>query len=131
MLPWHVEKRRGAKVSRNRHDWYVLKEKKLQSKYETDSSEDMATRGGIWLQSQRPSTSVYGDYSLIIAINSSFSVNNRTRSAAECHLYWTPTCRSFDGNHTKKLVMAADLPKFAVSDNAANMKKGIYRSLSS
>ena len=42
MLPWHVEKRRGAKVSRNRHDWYVLKEKKLQSKYETDSSEDMA-----------------------------------------------------------------------------------------
>ena len=44
MLPWHVEKRRGAKVSRNRHDWYVLKEKKLQSKYETDSSEDMATQ---------------------------------------------------------------------------------------
>ena len=42
MLPWHVEKRRGAKVSRNRHDWYVLKEKTLQSKYETDSSEDMA-----------------------------------------------------------------------------------------
>ena len=44
MLPWHVEKRRGAKVSRNRHDWYVLKEKILQSKYETDSSEDMATQ---------------------------------------------------------------------------------------
>ena len=43
-------------------------------------------RGGIWLQSQRPSARVYGNYSLIIAINSSFSVNNRTRSAAECHL---------------------------------------------
>ena len=48
------------------------------------------TRGGNWLQSQRPSARVYGDYSLIIAINSSFSVNNRTRSAAECHLYWLP-----------------------------------------
>ena len=45
----------------------------------------LKTRGGIWLQSQRPSAQVYGDYSLIIAINSSFSVNNRTRSAAECH----------------------------------------------
>ena len=54
------------------------------------------TRGGNWLQSQRPSARVYGDYSLIIAINSSFSVYNRTRSAAECHLYWIlsscPTC---------------------------------------
>ena len=39
----------------------------------------LVTRGGIWLQSQRPNTRVYDDYSLIIAINSSFSVNNRTR----------------------------------------------------
>ena len=43
---------------------------------------NITSRGGNWLQSQI----VYGDYSLIIAINSSFSVNNRTRSAAECHL---------------------------------------------
>ena len=45
----------------------------------------VSTRGGIWLQSQRPSTRIYGDYQLIIAMNSSFSVNIRTRSAAECH----------------------------------------------
>ena len=44
-------------------------------------------RGGNWLQSQRPSARLYGNYSLIIAINSSFSVNTRTRSAAKCHLY--------------------------------------------
>jgi len=43
------------------------------------------TLGGIWLHSQLPSTRVYGDYQLIIAINSSILVNNRTRSAAECH----------------------------------------------
>ena len=55
---------------------------------------------------------------------------------------WTPACQSFDGNHSgeaiqevidcivnKKLKMAADLPKFAVSDNATNMKKGISSSL--
>ena len=46
---------------------------------------NISFRGGIWLQSQLPSTRVYGDYQLIIAINSSFLVNNRTRSAAECH----------------------------------------------
>ena len=46
--------------------------------------------GGIWLHSQLPSARVYGDYQLIIAINSSILVNNRTRSAAECHLYWLP-----------------------------------------
>ena len=44
------------------------------------------SRGGNWLQSQLPSSRIYGDYSFIIAINSSFSVNNRARSAAECHL---------------------------------------------
>ena len=44
------------------------------------------TRGGIWLHSQLPSARVYGDYQLIIAINSSILVNNCTRSAAECHL---------------------------------------------
>ena len=48
---------------------------------------NISFRGGIWLQSQLPSTRVYGDYPWIIAINSSFSVNNRTRSAAECHPY--------------------------------------------
>ena len=42
-------------------------------------------RGGIWLHSQLPSARVYGDYQLIIAISSSILVNNRTRSAAECH----------------------------------------------
>ena len=36
------------------------------------------TLGGIWLHSQPPSTRVYGDYQLIIAINSSKSVNDRT-----------------------------------------------------
>ena len=54
-----------------------------------NSVNSVSSRGGIWLQSQRPSTRVYGDYSLIIAINSSFSVNNRTRSAAKCHFYYT------------------------------------------
>ena len=54
-----------------------------------DHADPLFIRGGIWLQSQRPSTRVYGDYSLIIAINSSFSVNNRTHSAAECHLYYS------------------------------------------
>ena len=49
----------------------------------------MFIRGGIWLQSQLPSARIYGDYQLIIAINSSFSVNNRTRSAPECHPYRT------------------------------------------
>ena len=47
-------------------------------------------RGGNRLQSQLPSTRVYGDYQLIIAINSSIFVNNRIRSAAECHLYYRP-----------------------------------------
>ena len=46
---------------------------------------DVFIRGGIWLHSQLPSTRVHGDYQLIIAINSSILVNNRTRSAAECH----------------------------------------------
>ena len=46
----------------------------------------LTNRGGIWLHSQLPSARVYGDYQLIIAINSSILVNNRTRSAAECHL---------------------------------------------
>ena len=45
------------------------------------------TRGGIWLRSQLPSTRVYGDYQLKIAINSSILASNRTRSAAECHPY--------------------------------------------
>ena len=48
------------------------------------------SRGGIWLHSQLPSARVYGDYQLINAINSSFLVNNRTRSAAECHPYNSP-----------------------------------------
>ena len=67
----------------------------------------------------------------IIAMQNSYKFNK-----------WTLACQSFDGNHTgealqevidcivtKKLMMAADLPKFAVSDIAANMKKGIYSSL--
>ena len=43
------------------------------------------SRGGIWLHSQLPSARVYGDYQLIIAINSSILVKNRP--AAECHPY--------------------------------------------
>ena len=43
----------------------------------------LCIRGGTRLQSQRPSVRVYGNYSLIIAVNSSFSVNNRTSAAAE------------------------------------------------
>ena len=43
-----------------------------------------------WLLGVAFGCKVNGDYSLTIAINSSSSVNNRTRSAAECHLYWLP-----------------------------------------
>ena len=50
-----------------------------------NSVNSVGSRGGIWLHSQLPSTRVYGDYQLIITINSSIRVNNRTRSAAECH----------------------------------------------
>ena len=47
----------------------------------------MMTRGGIGLHSQLSSARVYGDYQLIITINSSILVNNGTRLAAECHPY--------------------------------------------
>ena len=52
-----------------------------------DRTRWVPTRGDIWLHSQLPSTRVYGDYQLIIAINWSILVNNRTRSAAECLVY--------------------------------------------
>ena len=42
-----------------------------------NSVNSVSSRGGIWLQSQRPSTRVYGDYSLIIAKNRNFGPKKR------------------------------------------------------
>ena len=65
---------------------FVLASRTKTKSHEIISSKlRILTLGGIWLHSQLPSTRVYGDYQLIIAINSSIVLNNRTRSAAECH----------------------------------------------